>query len=186
MAQPVLSESTLSVCLAAERGDLQWLAELLAQGADPSLPDELGRTPLMLALAHGHEDCAEFLLDLTPEDLNARDREGEASLGLACRFGLAALARMLLERGARPTRDAEGLTPLMRAARLGHLDCVDALLAWSNEEERDPQGCSLAHLARVGGHASLASFFEARALARHEARLFSLEATGAPAAARRL
>ncbi len=47
--------------LAAERGLLQTVDDLLAAGADPSIADNQGRTPAMLAEAAGHAEAASLL-----------------------------------------------------------------------------------------------------------------------------
>jgi ankyrin repeat protein len=46
---------------AADRGDLAIAALLLSRGADRALTDKEGRTPLDLALSHGHAEMAEAL-----------------------------------------------------------------------------------------------------------------------------
>jgi len=46
---------------AAERGDLAIAELLLGRGADRALVDKQGKTPLDLALAHGHAEMAELL-----------------------------------------------------------------------------------------------------------------------------
>ena len=60
---------------------------------------------------------------------NARNRKGECALYLACRSGLVAVARALIDAGARRSYACmDGETPLHAAAARGRADIVSLLL----------------------------------------------------------
>lgn len=61
---------------------------------------------------------------------------GNTALHMACANGHAAIARLLLARGARAdARNASGNTPLHWAAMNGHLACVKALLTRADDDD---------------------------------------------------
>jgi uncharacterized membrane protein YgcG len=68
----------------------------------------------------------------TTRGMYGRDKSGATALQRACEHGRLDLVTMLLARGSGPqlnSRDNRGYTPLMAAARAGHIDVVAALLA---------------------------------------------------------
>lgn len=117
-----------AVFRAAFSGDAALLAALVK--ADKSLlkaeaeggPDgeDEGATPLLVASRRGHAECVRVLLDEGPvEMLKQVDARGRSALHSAARGDHAPVARLLVERGLKPTfrRPEEGHTPLMVAAR---------------------------------------------------------------------
>jgi ankyrin repeat protein len=117
-----------AVFRAAFSGDAALLAALVR--ADRSLlkaeaeggPDgeDDGATPLLVASRRGHIECVRVLLDEGPADMIKQvDAKGRSALHSAARRDHAHVARLLVERGLKPTfrRPDEGHTPLMVAAR---------------------------------------------------------------------
>lgn len=125
---------------AAFRGDLTKMKELLAEGADPNMPDEKGLTPLMLATQKKHKDIVELLLS-HGADINAKLDYGFTALFYPCMFGDVELAKLLIDNGADVNAREDGNTPLMWAAFRGHVKIVELLLSnGANPEDTDDTG----------------------------------------------
>ena len=90
-----------SVFQAATSGNLAKLSVLARAGVDFSIPDELGRTPLHLALENDHLQSIGFLRQ-QGYDLDARDQAGNTPLSLTLDRDLHKLAAQFIEEGASP------------------------------------------------------------------------------------
>ena len=105
--------------------------QLLLKGADPSVRDAYGWTPLMLAAMYGPLDLVLQLLKdpRVISTIDARsDDMGETALTNACSTGRADVVRALLRAGADPmVADNEGETPMDIATHFDYSDCVRAL-----------------------------------------------------------
>jgi ankyrin repeat protein len=84
----------MSLFDAVEAGDLARVQVLLDSGTDPNPFDAEGRTPLMLAAQHGHEDLVQCLL-AGGADPSLTDRIGETALGKAAAHGHGRIAALL-------------------------------------------------------------------------------------------
>jgi ankyrin len=103
---------------------------LLGAGAQVTLPNRYGLTPIAIASANGSASMIAILLD-AGADANAPDPAGDTPLMLATRVGRADAVTLLLDRGA--TIDAADATyqqtALMVAVRENHPDIVKLLIA---------------------------------------------------------
>ncbi len=79
---------------AARTGRVPQLERLLAQGAPLNAPDAAGRTPLMLAVIHGHTTMVQRLLALGANPA-LLDRDGLNALQHARRLGLDRIAGLI-------------------------------------------------------------------------------------------
>ena len=116
---------------AAERGDQQMTASLLASGANPAAVTRIGRyTPLHIAAKGGHAEVVRLLVAANA-DVNALTTTGAAALHFAAASGSAETVTMLLDRGAdvNVREPVWGQTPLMFAAAAGRTAVVKVLLA---------------------------------------------------------
>lgn len=100
---------------------------LLARGFDPNAIEETrGDTGLILALREEAMNVFRLLLDTPGTDIEARARNGDNALMIACFKGNLPAVEALLARGAEINRP--GWTPLHYAAYSGNNDIVRLLL----------------------------------------------------------
>jgi len=134
---------------AVERGDVEGLRSLLAQGADPDGKDRHGLTPLGRACRHGNPALIDALLDAKADpDLPDGYINGWTALMHAIHKNQNEAALLLLSRGAAPSAKApNGVTPLMLAAGQGNREMVTALL----ERGADPYAETLDHTTALTG-----------------------------------
>lgn len=114
---------------AAERGDAEAIGARVRSGADPDARDRWGNSALALACEGRHWEAMEALLDLGADPSGAG---GPAPLFQALKGdkdGAAGAMERLIGAGASlEARDAQGWTPLMRAAFAGSLRQARVLL----------------------------------------------------------
>lgn len=102
-------------------GDVAMACYLLALGADPSLADAAGRTPLHTALLYGDLEAAGTLTRVLVKkggDLNAQNARGQTPLHLAVLWGRADAVHILCQAGAdQHVADEAGTTPWAEAQK---------------------------------------------------------------------
>ncbi len=134
--------------------DPRALGWLLRHGADPSVTDAHGDTPMLLLMARGVE-AVPALQELLRHGVSPAGRGGLARLLAACvqhdhaTRGMEQLALKLLARGADPFAPSPaGDPPLALTVRLGWLRLQEALLELGvDREARDSHGMTALHLA---------------------------------------
>ena len=127
--------------LACSRGHTRVMDLLLERGADPTLVDGHGTTPLMAASLGGSVECVRRLLghEVAKTTINAQDADGVCALGYACERGYSVIVVLLLEAGTDPTlKDTDGQTPMDLANNYSHQECVRLIqvtyLTWTYNE----------------------------------------------------
>ena len=92
-----------ALIIVTKRRDISWLRFLLGKGADPSIGDRQGVTPLMHAALINFTDGAEELLN-EKAPVDQTNRRGETALILAVQSKNVAMVRLLVKRGANPDK----------------------------------------------------------------------------------
>lgn len=118
---------------AVEKGEIELVEELLANGANPTykMTDGASWTVLMLAGYSGHAALVEKLSKggRMPK-IDEKDPQGFQAIMLAAFKGHAAICQALLDKKADVNaKNEDGITPLMMAAGEGHHEVVSVLLA---------------------------------------------------------
>ena len=142
---------------AARNGSKEIFDFLLSKGADVLAVDEDGKNALMWAAAQGQAEIVEALL-ARQVPVNLRDKRGSAALTWACGWKEDIFSRaddtrhskvvaLLLAAGSEVnSRDTQGRTPLMLAAKGGNAACVQALLNQQAEVNLSARGGNTALL----------------------------------------
>lgn len=114
--------------LAADRGDVETVRQILAQGASVHAQDEQGRTALIAAAYGNHLAVAELLIRLGA-DVNRQDRTQQSAYLISTSEGYLDLLRLTLQAGADVhSLDSYNGTGLIRAADRGHVEIIRELL----------------------------------------------------------
>lgn len=123
------ADGTTLLHWAAERGDADIAAQLIARGADARAANRYGLTALSLACLTGNPQLVTMLLEAGASP-TTQTPEGETVLMTAARAGSVAVVTTLLDRGARADEQEgwRGQTALMWAASEGHTAVVDELV----------------------------------------------------------
>lgn len=113
---------------AVDKGEFEYVASLLEQGADIECETLSGRTPLIIAATNNYREIVDLLLT-KQANLNTRDYTGCSALLYAAEQGNQKIVRALLIKGAESNRHNQwGLNALMHAAMRGDLDIAADLL----------------------------------------------------------
>ncbi len=101
---------------------------LLQNGADPNIPDNLGNSPLNIAVYSGIPSIVDLLLQKGANP-NIPDNLGKRPLNIAVHSGIPSIVDLLLQKGADPNiPDNLGKRPLNIAVHSGIPSIVDLLL----------------------------------------------------------
>jgi len=146
--------------LACQFGHGEIAALLTDAGAEVTIADARGWTPLHWASYNGKLACALAVLEnaTSQPDVDALDKQGQTPLHLACLRGHAGVAALLLENGASANRATlNGTMPLHRAAMGGHPHIIEALIQGGAEVDAlDGADMTALHRSAAHGKASCA------------------------------
>jgi len=150
------------------------LEALLRHGADPSIADRLGRTPLHYA-ASGSPQSSVRALVTAGSPVATVDVMGRTALHEAALNGREETVQQLLAAGADANAVAQhGLTPLQLAAQNGHVNVVDLLLVRGCDIQlSDEFGWTALHHATDHAHLDVV-----RTLLENQADVDSPDGTG--------
>lgn len=112
-----------ALMLALENQNWALAHMLVSAHADLNLTDRTGRSALMIAISERNEEIARALI-AAGADMSVRTPEGQTAIMMARDRGAPEIVTALME-----ARDPLGNTLLMLAAREGHVDNVNALIA---------------------------------------------------------
>lgn len=125
---------------------------LLAAGADPSLKNDRGETPLHECLECGALNTAFLLISHTPTGIMSR--YGETPLHIASRKNYVDMVAKLLEHGEDPSvQDAGGNTPLHLASARGFHQTISLLVTspLAQLEKLNTEGLTALQVAAESG-----------------------------------
>jgi hypothetical protein len=149
---------------ASKGDDLDAARRLLAQGANPGVRGESGRTVLMEAAGNSYVHIAELLIT-RGANVNAVSESGQTALMQAAQTGSAPMVKFLLKSGALlDATDKEGHTALALAALNDRSDIVLLLLtAGANPNSRYTDAAAALDLSRIHSSVIAAALREANA-----------------------
>lgn len=121
---------------------------LLDAGVSPVQADKLGRTPFLIAVEHGCQDCTQLLLPL--DDVNRQTGSGNTALMIAAHNGDHQAVRWLIDQGAAlEMRNQQGNTAIMQAVNGNAVAVVKTLVeANANVSRKNRFGSSAVDLAK--------------------------------------
>lgn len=139
--------------------DLDYIAYLVAEGADLAQHDDMNATALYISACFGHKDVIEILIH-AGADINHCSTLGASPLAVAAQYGHGECVDLLIAAGARlDTQDNIGYTPVIWAAYKGHEEIVEKLVeAGADLSLTDKQGHTAAYLAWSNDYDALSGY----------------------------
>ena len=146
---------------AAENGDY-WTCNKAWERGEGEVVDEYGDNLLMCAARGGSKRVAKLCLR-NGMDPNAYNKIGLTAIHQLCRAtypGQDVLLDYLMSKGCKhKSVDFTGATPLIEAARLGHMECVHKLIeCHADVNHRDNDGCSVLQIAAASNQLEVVRF----------------------------
>lgn len=133
-----------AISFAAELGHVLCAIALIDHGASLEMPDPArdGKTPMILAAGHGHNDILKYLIDSGRVDINKPDEANITPLVQAINCGHMDTFHMLLANGAKARPSPHHNTALHAASKMDNVPVAQLLI------ESDP-GCARDHESTV-------------------------------------
>jgi ankyrin repeat protein/tetratricopeptide (TPR) repeat protein len=147
--------------VAAEKGDY-WTCNKAFERGEGFSQDDYGDNILMCAARGGSKRICKLALR-KGMDANMSNTIGLTALHHLCRatyIGQEILLDYLLSKGCKANSvDFTGATPLVDAARLGHMECVTKLVeCHADVDHRDNDGCSVVQIAAAANQLGIVAF----------------------------
>ncbi|XP_045163885.2 ankycorbin-like isoform X5 [Mercenaria mercenaria] len=124
-------------------------SRLLKLGADVSIYDQDGNSPLHIAIYRGYKDIVASILEVNPKVANLRDNQGVPALVTAVKYKHLEICRLLLDHGAdvNAAEQKNKRTAVYHAIRNKHLEILDILLKHKPHLDTvDSEGRSILYL----------------------------------------
>ncbi|MFC1653134.1 ankyrin repeat domain-containing protein [Planctomycetota bacterium] len=149
------SDGVTQLMVAAEKGHLSIVKELISRGANIHLKeDNHGMNALMLAASEGHLEIVESLVEVGAK-LDEKDKTlGATSLMVASKYGYVPIVKLLLSKGAKVNlKSHKGYTALAFASLDGHLFVVKELVqTGADVNSKDNNSVTALMAAAFKGH----------------------------------
>jgi ankyrin repeat protein len=138
---------------ASQRGNLAVVQELYHNGADITIPDDIGRTPVCVAAFYNQIETLRYLCGLPECNVNHCDHHNRTALHSAASKGHDQIIEILCQHGANVhIRDHYGRTPLFIASEFHHHQCIELLCKYgASIDELDKNGCTPLCFAALSG-----------------------------------
>jgi uncharacterized protein len=121
--------NSVPLTIAAAKGDLKKVHELIISGTSPNLTDVSGRPAIVWAALENHADVVQELLNAPRILPNATDKQGNTALIVAAQRGHAETVDTLIRAKVQLNVDnKDGMTALILAAQNGFSRCVQLLV----------------------------------------------------------
>ncbi|XP_071085594.1 serine/threonine-protein phosphatase 6 regulatory ankyrin repeat subunit A-like [Haliotis cracherodii] len=128
--------------------------------ADINSRNKDGLTPVMIAAKNGHKNVFDLLVKKRC-NLSSVDNSGRNILHCACVGGNVRIVEYIISQDSvdLPSKDKEGQTPIMLAAKNGHKNVFDLLVKKGcSLTTVDNSGRNILHCARVGGNVQIVEY----------------------------
>jgi ankyrin repeat protein len=119
-----------------QKGDIPAVEKLLAEGASPNASNNVGMTPLLLAIKSGNEKLIQIFINNPAIDYSIKNDGLENPFIAAVRLGREDLVQLMHERSPKEkisglvnSFNYTGFTPLMFAVKEDRTDLINILLA---------------------------------------------------------
>lgn len=147
-------------------------ALLIEKEVDINMKNNLGYTPLLLAVRNNNYTFVNLLLEFMadPNTISDEISGSETTLTIAAENNYYDIASVLLDYGANPNeKNKLGYGPLHLAAKNGHLNMILLLITRGADPNlRDSFGNNAAYLAKKNGHMELLQFLPNPACVENE------------------
>lgn len=148
--------SPLHLAVAKNRPDI--VESLLYFGAEHDTLDEINRTPLEIAIHCAQVGNVNILFQHHNYDINCLSYE-KPLLHIAVEVGNLEMIEYLIDKGANPNTDKQGIKVTHIAALQGHMKVMEFFLRIGmNIGDVDDDDKTLLHYAALGGHATMTQF----------------------------
>lgn len=161
------------------RGDAAAIKLLLNAGADVSLCNQRGVSPLLMACHQGHHECAMLCLAAGADVDSADDRDFTPVYAAACR-GHSEIVHDCIVIGA-DVKGATGARALIACCYKGHVDCAALLVHAGADVDAHHQDRTAVEWALHCGHLEAARVVEVCSKMRGAVPPNALAAMGSPA-----
>jgi len=136
--------------LAASRGEIELIKEILNKGADINEKNKHGKTALMLAAGNGRVEATQLLLKRNAA-IDTQEIDGMTALMMAASDGKTETVKLLVDSGANVNiTNNYGATAMTNAAFFNHAESVKAILSSKQKVNVDTNENALLIAAGLG------------------------------------
>jgi len=154
--------SSDSLTQAVRKSDIEKTKSLLEQGVSPNTEYTNGVPLVFLAVESGDEVIIDLLLENGADPNAVAKNSMPLFIAAAYQSGQCSvnLLKTLVHHGANPrSRETQmGMTPVIAAAQMGHLKCLEYLMTFDSKDNIDMFGGNAIYSAAIGGHTDVIEY----------------------------